>query len=285
MAPIRPILLLGACAFALASLLPSGKALAVPAKARVDAKPPAVAADQVLVRFNPDVGPYFVRTVDIVLGLKGAQKAEGAHTWRFGIGERGTRDDYATLFATLPYVAQVWPSPGGGARPRPSERSYVEGELLVKFKSSVSQAQIDAFNARHGVTALDKISGIEVWRLKLPAGRTVEAMQQIYEASGLVEYAEPNHKVSVPLLPDMMPAVPEPAPQKTEPQVAGTGSVEVQLAPGASAALVSLVYGTPILSQTPEGCVRLAPTSKSSADTAARVLRLCPSVLSATVSS
>ncbi|MNL44462.1 hypothetical protein D3C87_1670400 [compost metagenome] len=96
----------------------------------------------------------------------------------------------------------------------------------------------------------------------------------------MVEYAEPNHKVSVPLLPDMMPAIPEPVPQ-----AAGTGSIEVQLAPGASAALVSLVYGTPILSQTPEGCVRLAPTPKSSADTAARILRLCPSVLSATVTS
>ncbi|MNX59468.1 hypothetical protein D3C86_903480 [compost metagenome] len=106
-------------------------------------------------------------------------------------------------------------------------------------------------------------------------------MQKVYEASGLVEYAEPNHKVSVPLLPDMMmPAIPEPTPQ-----AAGTGSVEVQLAPGANAALVSLVYGTPILSQTPEGCVRLAPTPKSSADTAARILRLCPSVLSATVTS
>lgn len=280
MAPVRPILLLGACAFVLASLLPSGKALAAPGQARADAKPPAVAADQVLVRFNPDVGPYFVKTVDIVLGLKGAQQAEAPHTWRFGIGDRGTRDDYATLFSTLPYVAQVWPAPGGGGRPRPSERSYVEGELLVKFKRTVSQAQIDAFNARQGVTPLDKITGIEVWRLKLPAGRTVEAMQQIYEASGLVEYAEPNHKVSVPLLPDMMPSVPEPSPQ-----LAGTGSVEVQLAPGANAALVGLVYGTPILSQTPEGCVRVVPTSKSSADTAARVLRLCPSVLSATVSS
>ncbi|MNY82026.1 hypothetical protein D3C86_2239050 [compost metagenome] len=52
-----------------------------------------------------------------------------------------------------------------------------------------------------------------------------------------------------------------------------------------SPALLSLVYGTPILAQTSEGCVTLAPTPKSSADTAARILRLCPSVLSATVTS
>ncbi|HEY9855280.1 MAG TPA: hypothetical protein V6D05_06045 [Stenomitos sp.] len=279
MAAKRLLPMLGLAAFTLAVLLPSGRSFAHEAK--VKAPPmPAVAADQVLVQFKPEVGPYFVKVIDLVIGTKGATPAGARHTWQFGIGDRGTREDYATLFATLPYVAQVWPQPNEGAAPQPAEKSYVEGELLVKFKSGVTQAQIDAFNAQQGVTILDKISGIEVYRLKLPAGKTVEAMQRVYSDSPLVEYAEPNQKVSVPLLPEM------PSRQRPKPPAKpGTGSVDVHFAPGTNPELINLVYGTRTLGPGPEGTLRLAPSPKASAPTEAQVLKLCPSVESAIPSS
>lgn len=280
MAAKRLLPMLGVAAFALAVLLPSGRSFAHEARIP-NPTMPEVAADQVLVQFKPEVGPYFVKVVDLVVGTKGATPAGPHDTWRFGIGDRGTREDYATLFATLPYVAQVWPRPNEGQAPQPSERSYVEGELLVKFRSNVTRAQIDAFNAQQGVTILDKISGIEVYRLKLPAGKTVEAMQRIYGESPLVEYAEPNHRVSVPLLPDMGPKKVRPTP----PTKPGAGTVDVRLAPGTNPELINLVYGTRTLGPGPEGTLRLAPSPKASAPTEAQVLKLCPSVESAIPSS
>lgn len=280
MAAKRLLPMLGLAAFALAVLLPSGRSFAHEAEG-LPPTMPAVAADQVLVEFAPEVGPYFARVVDLVVGTKGATPAGPRHTWHFGIGDRGTREDYATLFATLPYVAQVWPRPNEGLSPRPSEKAYVEGEILVKFKAGVTPEQIAGFNAQQGVTILDKIGGIEVYRLKLPAGRTVEAMQRMYGASPLVEYAEPNYRVSVPMLPDMAPQKPRRAPGAKP----GAGTVDVRLAPGANADLLNLVYGTRSLGPGPGGTLRLAPSPKASAPTEAQVLKLCPWVESATPSS
>lgn len=280
MAAKRLLQMLGLAALAMAVLLPSGSSFAHEARAP-KAPMPEVAADRVLVRFRPEVGSYFVKVVDLVAGTKGATPAGPRDTWHFGVGDRGTREDYATLFATLPYVAQVWPVPNEGLEPQPSERSYVEGEILVKFKAGVTPEQIAGFNAQQGVVILDKIGGIEVYRLKLPAGKTVEAMQRLYGASPLVEYAEPNYRVSVPMLPDMAPQKPRYTPN-TRP---GAGTVDVRLAPGANLDLINLVYGTRSVGPGPQGTLRLAPSPKASAPTEAQVLRLCPWIESAVPSS
>lgn len=235
--------------------------------------------NHVVVTFKPNVGDYFPKVVDLVLGLGSIAPMRMKDTYRFTIGSRGTRNDYAVLFASLPYVAQVSPAPDLREMANPPVHNYVEGELLVKFKPSVTQAQIDAFNAKYGVTIKDHISGIEVWQLQWAPGRSVEEMQKIYTDSGLVEYAEPNHKVSVPILPNMRPHLP------SYPSEPGTGSVHVHFSPGAIPELVALVYGMRPLGSGPDATETLAPSPKATAKTAARILRLCPQVESATVSS
>lgn len=275
MAAKRLLSILGATACLLAILLPSGNRRAF-ARALEPEPMPEVASDQVLVRFTPEVGPYFVRVVDLVLGLKGACETSEKGTWAFTTGDRGTRDDYALLFSTLPYVKAVTPQPNTQAAEAPGS-NYVEGELLVKFKPGVTREQIDAFDARYGVSVMDHITGIDVYRLKLPAGTTVDAMRHVYEGSGLVVYAEPNHRISVPLLPNLH--------RRPKPAQPGTGSVDVRLAPGSNLDLINLVYGTHTLGSYAENGFHLAPAPKASALVAARILKLCPSVLSATPSS
>lgn len=97
----------------------------------------------------------------------------------------------------------------GMARP-PASKPYVEGELLVKFKDGVTPEQIAAFNAETGCEVADRISGLGIYRLRLPEGSPVPEMIARYQASGLVAFAEPNHKVSIPALPGPKPAKPEP---------------------------------------------------------------------------
>lgn len=112
------------------------------------------------------------------------------------------------------------PEPLALSRP-PATPAYLEGEMLVKFKEGVSREQIRAFNARHGCSVADEIQGLGIFRLLLPEGVAVPDMIARYEASGLVEFAEPNRKVSIQPLPGARPVskplpkpVPSPAPEQ-----------------------------------------------------------------------
>ena len=101
------------------------------------------------------------------------------------------------------------PAHFGMARP-PAQKSYIEGEMLVKFKDGVTAEQIAAFNAETGCEVAESIGGLGIYRLRLPEGAGVPEMVAVYQASGLVTFAEPNHRVSIPTMPGPKPAKPEP---------------------------------------------------------------------------
>lgn len=227
-------------------------------------EPQAKIGTEAQVTFAPEAGTYFPRVIALVLGLT-ACETPLAHTWSYQLMDPRVRNEFALLFSTMPCVASVDPAPQAVSSPKP----YVEGEILVKFKRGVTAAQIAALNAQESVTVLDQIPGIEVWRLKLPAGTTVEAMIQVYEGSGLVEYAEPNHRISVPTMPGLPGS-------RSERRVT---RVRVTYAPGTSPDLMNLVFGTHTLGSAPEGGWFLSPSPKTTAAVQARILRLCPSVL------
>lgn len=129
-----------------------------------------------------------------------------------------------TLLATLALIAgAAWAAnahgalaPGskppvffGMARP-PASKPYVEGEMLVKFKDGVTPEQIAAFNAETGCKIADTVAGLGIYRLRLPEGVDVPEMVARYQASELVAFAEPNHRVSIPSLPGPKPGQPQP---------------------------------------------------------------------------
>ena len=97
----------------------------------------------------------------------------------------------------------------GMARP-PASKAYIEGEMLVKFKDGVTAEEIAAFNAGTGCTIAESLTGLGIYRLRLPEGTDVPQMVAVYQASGLVAFAEPNHRVSIPALPGPKPGKPEP---------------------------------------------------------------------------
>lgn len=104
----------------------------------------------------------------------------------------------------------------GMARP-PAQKPYLEGEMLVKFKDGVTETEIAALNALNGCTVADRIEGLGIYRLTLPPGAEVPAMIARYEASGLVTFAEPNHRVSIPSLPGTRPGAPAPRAEASMP--------------------------------------------------------------------
>ena len=70
---------------------------------------------------------------------------------------------------------------------------YVSDQVLVKFKSSVTEEIREAAIASYQSTTLKKISGLNVYHLQIPEDISVEEMIYLFEQNPDVEYAEPNY--------------------------------------------------------------------------------------------
>jgi len=72
---------------------------------------------------------------------------------------------------------------------------WEENEILVKFKPHVSSQQIQVTIDYYESKKIEKISRIDVYRLKLSSGFSVEEALEIFKNNPDVEYAEPNYRL------------------------------------------------------------------------------------------
>jgi serine protease len=100
------------------------------------------------------------------------------------------------IYSAVAQQFQVWNPPPVQAP------KYVQGEIVVKFKSGVKQANIEMFNQEQGATVLETNSILRFMRLKTPAGKTVEELVAIYSKNPDIEYAEPNFIVTAYMVPN-----------------------------------------------------------------------------------
>jgi serine protease len=76
--------------------------------------------------------------------------------------------------------------------PRAGQK-YVPGEFIVKFNPQVTDGEIAAFNSIQDVSTL-YISQLADFRiLRIPRGKTIAEMVEVYQAEPKVEYAEANY--------------------------------------------------------------------------------------------
>ena len=83
-----------------------------------------------------------------------------------------------------------------------ADRPYVPGEVLVRFKRDVPAAQVQALHRRLGTTVLLEsrmVPGLQ-W-VRLPVHLSVKRAIELFQQSGLVQYAEPNYIVHLLSLP------------------------------------------------------------------------------------
>lgn len=73
------------------------------------------------------------------------------------------------------------------------EKKYVEGQILVKFKVGLSQEGINKFLSDYGLKKMEIIQGINVYKLGLPPGKTVQDILKLIQKDQRIEYAEPNY--------------------------------------------------------------------------------------------
>ncbi|MGH9906579.1 MAG: S8 family serine peptidase, partial [Pyrinomonadaceae bacterium] len=74
-----------------------------------------------------------------------------------------------------------------------AEEQYKPGEILVKFKSGVSEAEINATIQSYGASIKEHNEAINVYRLNIPNGSSVPEMVDLFDKDPRCEYAEPRH--------------------------------------------------------------------------------------------
>src|SRR3954468_20504796 len=75
---------------------------------------------------------------------------------------------------------------------------YKSNQIIVQAKPSSATSALAQFHKTHKTTALrtfSTISGLQI--ISVPAGETVPALIAKYQASGLVEFAEPDYAAQV----------------------------------------------------------------------------------------
>ncbi|HYA27109.1 MAG TPA: hypothetical protein VEE82_03845, partial [Thermodesulfovibrionales bacterium] len=78
-----------------------------------------------------------------------------------------------------------------------AENRYVQGELLVKFKESVTDEAAREIFSKHEAAVIRFLEGIKVYHIRLKKGQVVEDAIKEFSALPEVEYAEPNFSVKV----------------------------------------------------------------------------------------
>jgi subtilisin family serine protease len=70
--------------------------------------------------------------------------------------------------------------------------TYVEGEVLIKYRPTMTVTARKNLMVRLGVQEIRNISGLRVVHVKLPQGQSVEQALQVFAQDSAVEYVQPN---------------------------------------------------------------------------------------------
>ncbi|MEK7728754.1 MAG: hypothetical protein AAB354_10105 [candidate division KSB1 bacterium] len=83
-------------------------------------------------------------------------------------------------------------------QPREAPQVAAAQEILVKFKTSVSEDSANVFATGLGLQKIRDIRGLGVRVYRVPAGKTAQEIIKQLQADPQVEYAEPNMEYRIP---------------------------------------------------------------------------------------
>ncbi len=70
---------------------------------------------------------------------------------------------------------------------------YAPDQVLVKFKSTLSEQKREAIFAAYQTKKLKRIPGLDIYKLQIPEGTSVEEMLYLFNQNPDMEYASPNY--------------------------------------------------------------------------------------------
>jgi thermitase len=80
-----------------------------------------------------------------------------------------------------------------GPSPVSAQAPYRSGEILVKLRSGLRATEARQLGTRHDASVLGAIEKRGIYRLAVPAGRSVPEMVELFARDPSCEYAEPNY--------------------------------------------------------------------------------------------
>ena len=79
---------------------------------------------------------------------------------------------------------------------------FLPDEIIVKFKPDIPAERIDAINSFYGTKVIYRSPYAGFFRLRIPEGKTVGEMVEVYSRQPEVEYAEPNYTATALFCPN-----------------------------------------------------------------------------------
>lgn len=79
---------------------------------------------------------------------------------------------------------------------------YVQDQVLVKFKPTLSDPMVEVTLAAYRSKKLKRIPRLNIYQLQIPEGTTVEEMLYVLSRNPDVEYAEPNYRAHITVTPN-----------------------------------------------------------------------------------
>jgi len=87
-------------------------------------------------------------------------------------------------------------------RSRNSQQRYASGEILVKFRPTLSEVQVANLIEMYQSRAVKKIERLNVYQVQIPEYYSVEEMVHAFDRNPDVEYAEPNYIARITATPN-----------------------------------------------------------------------------------
>lgn len=87
-------------------------------------------------------------------------------------------------------------------RSRGYQQRYTSGEILVKFKSTLTDNEVEALLNVYQSRKIKKIPKLNVYKIQIPESYSVEEMMYAFDRNPDVEYAEPNYLVYIAVTPN-----------------------------------------------------------------------------------
>jgi len=73
--------------------------------------------------------------------------------------------------------------------------NYIPGEILIKFKDGTDLQSIKTIQKRLGLTTIKVVPKLNIYRMKIENGSSVEEVMKRLQGFLEVEYSEPNYMV------------------------------------------------------------------------------------------
>ena len=100
------------------------------------------------------------------------------------------------LFLLLPCLTFAGDPMPTTTDPAPGAMEFKAGEIIVKFKESIPQANVQSVLLAEDVSVLDELDKLGIMLLSVPKGQELEKIEAL-KRNPLVEYAEPNYVVQI----------------------------------------------------------------------------------------